>query len=1178
MCWNFRKESPIIIHHIEEHAKTHDDSYENLALLCLEHHAIAHSKWLISQHPCPPDLIRSRKAQWIRAVADFKSGLRPAPGTERSLPAYQSVVAPAPPSHFTGRREDRNQLATMLLSRQRVALHGMGGVGKTATARQLAAELMPQFPGGIFWASLAESEGDPRPILRVWFHLCGRAVPEAFDLDSLAHIARGFLVERQADIGALLVVIDDVRQTWLEAAQLLMQIVPGDTPLLVTTRDEMLAAALTTIPHPLGAMLPNEAMELLTAHAGSQLPAAEPDAALALLDTIGYLPLAIELAGKQLAFSSRKPGFHLEDFFRTIQRHAVESLDITGHRGVSATFAVTYESLQNHEQSLFRWLGVFAGSTIQAASVSRITGIDRVRVDEILDGLVARSFLNWGRIIGSYALHPLLRQYAQFLLAHERSGFEAQEAAQRHLACYLALAESNAQPEPHAYDELEAALPELLAAINFASTEGEHEAVIKFTSVLWRDSKFLSTKGYYREAISVIEKAVFACRALGRRLDESIHLGNLGTACSHLGLPEQALENYHLALAICREINDRYNEGAHLGNLGLLYGELGQVDLAIKCYEQALEIGLETGNLDVVANQLGCLGGAYRRRDSAVAQKYYEKALEVSRMLGDRLGEGNSLSNLGLICFDLEQMDKAAEYIQSALDISRLIGDRKGEANRLGHLGNICLKNGLIEQAVTYFEQAVEINRKIGYRFNEGNWLGSLGTAHRYLQHMDQAISYYEHALKISREIKHLDGERIWLTNLGITYRDLGRWPEAIDCLEQALIISNRMSDKSAEIVCLDNLARICQYSNQLVQAMRYHEQVLVFHREMDDTCGVWTRLEAMGACYTAMGDSGGAATCYEQALSLSRKLGDRSLESKSLYNLGCYYRAFWQLEKAIHYFTQALTVCHALSDRVGEGIVSRDLGVALIFAGQPQGAIDCLQQSLMITLDTNNRPGEALVRGNLGNAYRILGNLEQAVQYHEQARIITLELGDQANEANWQGALADDYHAQDRPELAVISYRHALQISRDAGIPGLEGRCLEGLGAILFDQGQIEQAAIHFEAALVIARKLNDRLMESNCLRLLGMSHESMGSAELAKQHFEQALLMSREVGDRRGEAATCWSLGLFHENSDLEYAARLISVAVAYERELNTPEAEDYERRLKSIRKRLRENRSKS
>ncbi len=53
MCWNFRKESPIIIHHIEEHAKTHDDSYENLALLCLEHHAIAHSKWLISQHPCP---------------------------------------------------------------------------------------------------------------------------------------------------------------------------------------------------------------------------------------------------------------------------------------------------------------------------------------------------------------------------------------------------------------------------------------------------------------------------------------------------------------------------------------------------------------------------------------------------------------------------------------------------------------------------------------------------------------------------------------------------------------------------------------------------------------------------------------------------------------------------------------------------------------------------------------------------------------------------------------------------------------------------------------------------------------------------------------------------------------------------------------------------------------------
>ena len=82
LCWNYREEPPIIIHHIEEHSKTADDSYDNLVILCLNHHAKAHSKWEISRHPWPPELIRTKKREWIEAVAGFKAGRRPAPGSE----------------------------------------------------------------------------------------------------------------------------------------------------------------------------------------------------------------------------------------------------------------------------------------------------------------------------------------------------------------------------------------------------------------------------------------------------------------------------------------------------------------------------------------------------------------------------------------------------------------------------------------------------------------------------------------------------------------------------------------------------------------------------------------------------------------------------------------------------------------------------------------------------------------------------------------------------------------------------------------------------------------------------------------------------------------------------------------------------------------------------------------
>jgi hypothetical protein len=63
VCWDYRKESPVVIHHIERHSSTSDDSYENLVILCLNHHATAHSKWEISRHPLPPELIRAKKRE-----------------------------------------------------------------------------------------------------------------------------------------------------------------------------------------------------------------------------------------------------------------------------------------------------------------------------------------------------------------------------------------------------------------------------------------------------------------------------------------------------------------------------------------------------------------------------------------------------------------------------------------------------------------------------------------------------------------------------------------------------------------------------------------------------------------------------------------------------------------------------------------------------------------------------------------------------------------------------------------------------------------------------------------------------------------------------------------------------------------------------------------------------------
>ncbi len=85
LCWEYRETQPVVIHHLIEHSRTQDDSYDNLVILCLNHHAAVHSKWEISRHPWPPELIKHRKSQWEQAVSDFVSGRRPAPSTKFEL-------------------------------------------------------------------------------------------------------------------------------------------------------------------------------------------------------------------------------------------------------------------------------------------------------------------------------------------------------------------------------------------------------------------------------------------------------------------------------------------------------------------------------------------------------------------------------------------------------------------------------------------------------------------------------------------------------------------------------------------------------------------------------------------------------------------------------------------------------------------------------------------------------------------------------------------------------------------------------------------------------------------------------------------------------------------------------------------------------------------------------------
>jgi len=646
------------------------------------------------------------------------------------------------------------------------AVHGMGGVGKTTLAAWLLQDerVRRRWPDGVLWATLgpdAKGEAAADAPLLLWGAALGeKGLREYPRTEDKAAILRGLMAGRR-----VLLVVDDAWDS--VPARLLLDCAGPDCGRLLTTRQWEVAAQLDKKPVRVGVMTPDEALALLVERAGEEaMRDVKPEQAEELCARLGYLPLALNLAGAGLL-----GGTPVGEYLQALR--AEQGLDLlkleegkTREQSVGVCLGISLKRLTDEERQRYALLGVLApGAPFGAmeAAIVWADGPDTSFLSTELRGPIAR--MRWEQTIqrlesepdpaiprllrrlahhalldtldgdgaARYRQHALLREHAVGLLYPA----ERRTAEQRHAAGFLALAQQHHKQQSWlAFDPFH---PQALAALERAKQACEDDALpaeardaarrlISDYAFALRD--YWPVRGLFVQERLWKEMAVECCHALGRRGDEGAHLGNLGLAYWSLGEVKRAIDYYEQALAIRREIGDRRGEGNDLGNLGNAYADLGEARRAIGYHEQALAIRREIGDRRGEGNDLGNLGIAYYRLGEARrAIEYYEQASAIRREIGDRRGEGNDLGNLGLAYADLGDARRAIEYHEQALVIAREIGDRRGEGADLGNLGIAYYRLGEVRRAIEYYEQALAIRREIGDRRGEGNDHFNLGLA-----------------------------------------------------------------------------------------------------------------------------------------------------------------------------------------------------------------------------------------------------------------------------------------------------------------------------------------------------------------------------------------------------------------------------------------------------------------
>jgi CHAT domain-containing protein len=136
------------------------------------------------------------------------------------------------------------------------------------------------------------------------------------------------------------------------------------------------------------------------------------------------------------------------------------------------------------------------------------------------------------------------------------------------------------------------------------------------------------------------------------------------------------------------------------------------------------------------------------------ALQHYNEALVLQRAVGDRLGEGITLNQIGIAYSVLDENQKALEFHQQSLDLTRAVGNRREEGIALDNLGRVSRILGQPRIALDYHNQAIRIFRGIGDRQHEATALYGLARTESDFGNYSQAGHYLTAALSLFEDVR----------------------------------------------------------------------------------------------------------------------------------------------------------------------------------------------------------------------------------------------------------------------------------------------------------------------------------------------------------------------------------------------------------------------------------------
>ncbi|MEU5693379.1 BTAD domain-containing putative transcriptional regulator [Actinosynnema sp. NPDC020468] len=669
-------------------------------------------------------------------------GLEPAERPARAVEAPRTErprQLPADTADFVGHDDEIRAAESVLVGGERravgvVVVTGRPGSGKTTFAAHVGHRVAEHFPDGQLYCDLRGTRAEHSAAVDVLgrflpaLGIPGPLIPAG--LDERVEMYRTLMAERR-----VLVVLDDAG-----AESQVTPLLPGGATcaVLVTSRSR-----LTGVPGArqveVDVLDHARSLELLGRVIGADRVDREPEAAAALVRTVGGLPLALRIIAARLA---ARPHWSLASMVDRLanERHRLDEL-AHGEMTIRASLSLTHNGLDRRSRGLFGLLSLAEGPELPGWIAGAVLDDHAPYPSDLVEPLVDVQMLDVATVERTgefrYRYQDIVRLFAREKLLAEVEPEARLRAVERVTGGWLALAElahrriyggdytvlhgaGKRWRPPVSYLEQVAAEPmewldgeqaNLGAAVAQAAEAGLDELCwdLAVTSVTLYEAR-----GYLDDWERTHQQALAAVRAAGNTRGIAAVLGSLGTLHVNRGHQARSEAALKAALELFGQLDDPRGLALCRRDLGLLARRAGDDDQALVLYADALrdfDRAEDVVGRAIVLTQRADVLSRHGHHDQVRAQ--LAEAMEICRSVGYVGGVTHTLRRMGQVQVRAGEHRQAARTLRRVLDMVRESRDVIGEGHLLRDLGDVAVALGRDTEARDYFEQALVVRERI---------------------------------------------------------------------------------------------------------------------------------------------------------------------------------------------------------------------------------------------------------------------------------------------------------------------------------------------------------------------------------------------------------------------------------------------------------------------------------